>query len=119
MRGFLLSKTQPMDVKKCFLKYQWPGNLRELQNIVRGLIVNSEKSEITIEMLPKKMRQNTCSETIKTTSGLTFLQIPLRQIEKNAIEGAINLCNGDVAKATQMLDAPPQRSIIKFKRGKI
>jgi len=43
------------DVKKVFLKYGWPGNIRELQNICKYLTIMSTGSEVTLEDIPKEL----------------------------------------------------------------
>jgi len=39
-------------VVECFMNYRWPGNIRELKNIVRRAALISEGNEITIKALP-------------------------------------------------------------------
>ena len=43
------------EVKKNFLRYAWPGNIRELQNVCKYLSVMSTDSIITINELPKDL----------------------------------------------------------------
>ena len=43
------------EVKKIFLRYAWPGNIRELQNVCKYLSVMSTDSIITINELPKDL----------------------------------------------------------------
>ncbi len=35
------------------LAYPWPGNVRQLQNVVRSIVVLNDGLEVTAEMLPK------------------------------------------------------------------
>lgn len=42
------------DVKKLFLKYPWPGNIRELQHVIESsLILADDDMEITEDILPR------------------------------------------------------------------
>ena len=43
------------DVKKIFLKYHWPGNIRELQNVCKYLTLMSVDNEITVNELPSDL----------------------------------------------------------------
>lgn len=43
------------EVKSLFLKYQWPGNLREMRNIIRRAALLAEESEISISTLPPEI----------------------------------------------------------------
>lgn len=40
------------EVIECFMNYRWPGNIRELKNIVRRAALISEGNEITMKALP-------------------------------------------------------------------
>ncbi|WP_128739072.1 sigma-54 interaction domain-containing protein [Desulfocucumis palustris] len=44
-------------VMDIFLKYHWPGNIRELQNIVEQLVIVSNKKLITVQELPDHICQ--------------------------------------------------------------
>ncbi len=40
------------DAAERLLKFSWPGNVRQLQNIVRNLVVLNDGGEVTVTMLP-------------------------------------------------------------------
>ncbi|MGR5543479.1 sigma-54-dependent Fis family transcriptional regulator, partial [Vibrio campbellii] len=35
-----------------FISYEWPGNVRQLQNVLRNVVVLNSGKEITLDMLP-------------------------------------------------------------------
>lgn len=43
------------EVFQYFLKYSWPGNIREIKNIIEQLVVISQEEEIRKEILPKEL----------------------------------------------------------------
>ncbi|ADR18581.1 sigma-54-dependent transcriptional regulator [Calditerrivibrio nitroreducens] len=43
-------------VLELFRKYNWPGNIRELENVIQYAIVNSNKNSITVDDLPEKIK---------------------------------------------------------------
>ncbi|MBI2270492.1 MAG: sigma-54-dependent Fis family transcriptional regulator [Bacteroidetes bacterium] len=43
------------EVKKVLLEYNWPGNLRELNNVIKRAALLSNKSMITLEVLPPEI----------------------------------------------------------------
>lgn len=45
------------DVITVFLKYRWPGNIRELQNIIERLIITTNEDTITERSLPIFLKQ--------------------------------------------------------------
>jgi len=52
-----MTKTFDEEVLRIFDSYPWPGNIRELQNVVRRMSVLSEGSLITTRDLPAEMSQ--------------------------------------------------------------
>ncbi|MDP2697487.1 sigma-54 dependent transcriptional regulator [Thalassospira sp.] len=41
------------DVSALFTRYAWPGNIRQLQNIIRNIVVLNNGPEVTLEMVPR------------------------------------------------------------------
>ncbi len=54
------------EVKKIFLSYPWPGNIRELENVINRCVLLATDSLITAESLPDEIRY--CEETFVETS---------------------------------------------------
>ncbi len=44
-------------VERIFSSYEWPGNLRELRNVIRRAVLLSRDSEITLHELPPEIQQ--------------------------------------------------------------
>lgn len=44
------------EAEACLLSYHWPGNIRELQNIIRNIVVMNKGDTVTINMLPQHLR---------------------------------------------------------------
>ena len=99
-----------------FLAYNWPGNIRQLQNVMRNIVVLNEGELVTLEMLPPPLngftlrQQNYSSSSstpaisldesyIRLSRGTAETIQPLEQIEKLAIQHAIQLCDGNIPKA--------------------
>ncbi|MBE9563510.1 MAG: sigma-54-dependent Fis family transcriptional regulator [Proteobacteria bacterium] len=108
------------DAEAVLLNYNWPGNIRQLQNIVRNVVVLNNSKQVTPEMLPEpldKLAKEYKGIIIKPDSNLTNSATstisrrkhihPLWQIEKEAIQHAIALCNGSVSKAAGLLEVSP------------
>lgn len=97
-------------------RYQWPGNVRQLQNIIRNIVVLQAGEVITAKMLPALMNGGS-DEVGAHTPGLqpkfnqapipTQLIQPLWLSEKQAIENAIEQCGGNVPRAAALLDVSP------------
>lgn len=87
--------------------YSWPGNIREMQNVIRLIIAQHDKPVINIAMLPDPLKKAPFQDKSKTDMGLQHLRMPLWRIEKQAIENTIRLCRGNIPKAAAILDISP------------
>ncbi|NVD07153.1 sigma-54-dependent Fis family transcriptional regulator [Vibrio sp. JPW-9-11-11] len=99
------------EVVERFARYEWPGNVRQLQNVLRNVVVLNNGREITLDMLPPPLNQPAKSEirVALTTNDTVSVQdiFPLWLTEKNAIEQAIKACDGNIPKAAGYLDVSP------------
>ncbi len=84
------------EVLDVFKKYDWPGNLRELKNIVKRSVLLSQKDMIMLDVLPKDIAN--ASQNAKHTYGLFK-----NQNEQELILDALEKANGNKAKAARML----------------
>jgi len=104
-------------------RHPWPGNVREMQNVLRNVIVLNDGEEITHDMLPPAL-SGEASQTIGRTAarpapapvaempapssaseenGDSPLIRPLAEVEREAIDRAIRLCDGNIPKAAHFL----------------
>ncbi|EJK2115409.1 sigma-54-dependent Fis family transcriptional regulator [Vibrio navarrensis] len=94
-----------------FNEYEWPGNVRQLQNVLRNIVVLNNGKEITLDMLPPPLNQPlTRSENrlFKELEPVSVTDIyPLWMTEKMAIEQAIKACDGNIPRAAGYLDVSP------------
>ena len=103
-----------------FLTYDWPGNVRQLQNVIRNIVVLNNNEFVTIDMLPKfstseaKPDSNNINlehaieaEQINTIQNTTQVISPLWEEEKNTIERTIALCKGNIPRAAAHLEISP------------
>ena len=90
-----------------FNQYEWPGNVRQLQNVLRNVVVLNNGKEITLNMLPPPLNQ-----PIESSLRLKEMQneditvkdiFPLWITEKTAIEQAIKACDGNIPQAAEIL----------------
>ncbi len=118
------------DAKEAIRAYQWPGNVRQLQNILRNGVVLGEGPELTAAMLrapvglagsgdsdgvPNRavrapIRVSDQPQVTPNPSDLNALAEairPMHEVERDAIERAVDLCAGDVRKAAVFLNLSP------------
>lgn len=73
------------DVKKLFLKYQWPGNIRELSNVIEASLSMSDTGNISIQHLPKRLQDKGEDPYLYSISKNSSLSEYLRNVEKKLI----------------------------------
>jgi len=104
------------DAVRALRRYPWPGNIRELQNVLRNAVLFNPGGVVTEAMLDRlapsaAMRPVAISHSVaalganpRRTNGAVK---PLWQVEKEAIEEAIALCNGNIPRAAALLEINP------------
>ena len=74
------------DVLEALLKYKWPGNIRELQNIIEYTVNMSLSNTITIDLLPNKIKQKEKNKEIIESEEIETLD----ELERREIIKALN-----------------------------
>jgi len=109
------------EVKSLFMdQYDWPGNVRQLQNVIRNIVVLHNDKIVQLAHLPAPLntiqatsaqkivsRESIGIQTPSITSDAVSPIQPLADVEKNTIEQAINFCDGNIPKAAALLDVSP------------
>ena len=90
--------------------YHWPGNVRQLQNVIRNAVVLHQGEWIELDMLPapldRPMAQAMSGEWLAQDT-LPAPIVPLAVLERKAIERAISHCQGNVSRAAALLEVSP------------
>ena len=86
--------------QKCLLEYKWPGNIRELENVIERAANISDGDIIDVNHLPLKIRE---SSYIATNWGPKNLKDYVNEAEKKAIEEALIYFENDYGKAMKEL----------------
>ncbi|MEM7562238.1 MAG: helix-turn-helix domain-containing protein, partial [Pseudomonadota bacterium] len=114
------------EVEVIFRHYQWPGNVRQLQNVVRNIVVLHDEEEVQKGHLPPPLDQALNEQEIASSvssmehsSPSNEIDAPIRPlatVEREVIEHAINLCDGNIPKAAGLLEVSPS-TIYRKKQG--
>jgi DNA-binding NtrC family response regulator len=84
-------------------EYHWPGNVRQLMNVIERAVVLARGDSITLSDLPEEFNPNgKLPEKIQTVSAVTE-RATLWEIELQAIREALEMCGGNKSKAARML----------------
>ena len=88
------------DVEAVLENYPWPGNVRQMLNVIRNVTVLHDGDLVTLDMLPDPLGLPGGPADRQPGNGAIR---PLWQIEKDAIEHAIAACQGNIPKAAVLL----------------
>ena len=87
--------------------YEWPGNIRELENTVERCMVLTETEQIEENVLPPQIVSSNGSSNIKL-NGPLFSEdspiIPFEKLKEEAIRHALKVTNGNIVEAAKKLN---------------
>jgi len=84
-------------------RYQWPGNIRELQNCVERAVIVARGSTIDLQDLPRDLFGEDARPDRNAKRRTTDLDGELARIEKAFILDALRETNGVQSKAAKLL----------------
>lgn len=103
----------PVELSKKALQkltqYHWPGNVRQLRNVIENMVLFSNGREIDVEDLP--------ADLLTGQSGEITLAIgvPLDQVERKLIERTLVATSGNRTKAAELLGISRRTLLRKLK----
>jgi len=97
------------EVMNALINYYWPGNIRELANVIERAVVLSPSGLISIKHLPRRIQENTGWTIIKEN---TF---NLLEVEKALILKALNSTGWNQTKAAEILGISRKQLRTKMK----
>lgn len=110
------------EVKNLFLKYDWPGNIRELQNIVNRAVLLTSGQLIRPEVLPQEITQLSGEpEAIipEKAGNLNDLKEATEITEKEVIANVLIKTNYNKSKAAKVLNIDRKTLYNKIKHYEI
>ncbi|HLQ19672.1 MAG TPA: sigma-54 dependent transcriptional regulator [Tabrizicola sp.] len=102
-------------VRNLMLSHPWPGNVRQLLNVMRNVVVLNQGGWVTPEMLPPGLTEDEPAPAPRAlpVSGAEVLTadsligLPLAEAERRLIEATLALHGGSIPKAARVLDVSP------------
>ena len=117
------------EVRRTFLSYSWPGNIRQLQNVMRNIVVLNDGPQVTAQMIPplEAPIEQPAGATAKSRfqpvlaggtdlgdqagavndSGSELALRPMWQVEQEMIDRALAQFDGNVNKVAALLEISP------------
>jgi two-component system repressor protein LuxO len=99
--------------------YDWPGNIRQMENLISQIVITNAVQELTLDMLPDPVRQAMPVESpiVSPAGAVSQRRIPsIEQMERHLILEALEQTQGGVAKAAELLELSPATLYRKIKK---
>lgn len=119
-QNYGIYKKFPPEVIHILMEYDWPGNIRELKNIVERLAVISPKDEVTNEYIPPYIlncsHKNTAKNYLSYSASKGSLNIILEEVEAQIILDTLKSCNYNKSQTADILGIPRMTLYRKLKK---
>ena len=114
------------DAEAMLRAYSWPGNVRQLQNVIRNVVVLSEGPVVDVNHLPREVQSTARGQggspfrighvaadaatspirSDRMTPSLSAIQ-PLELTIRRVIDAAVEQCGGSIPRAAAALEVAP------------
>lgn len=85
---------------ECLMEYDWPGNIRELENTIEHAVALAQGPEISVDDLPPALRgAHVGPTTMDETQGFATLE----EITRRYVRRVLDACNGNKSRAARVL----------------
>jgi DNA-binding NtrC family response regulator len=105
------------DALQALMRYDWPGNVRQLESIVERAYIMGEDESIDLAHLPREVQQ---AKTVKCIDGIDIPDegIDLDEMEKELIRKAIIKADGKISLAAKYLNMSYDKLWFKVRKMK-
>ena len=102
----LQEKTVTEELMDIFVNYEWPGNVRQLKNVVERMVVLSEDNTLDIKDAPSILLSGKDSIELDLSNEVysPSLKEARDEFEKNFILKALQSTNWNIAQTARVLD---------------
>ncbi|OGU14936.1 MAG: Fis family transcriptional regulator [Geobacteraceae bacterium GWC2_53_11] len=112
------------DAARMMEEYGWPGNIRELRNVIERICIMNYGPTLLPEHLPQEIRGSAASTGVTAQQSRPYAELPLQNgldeavinFEKNIISQALQKTAGNVLQTAAMLKIP--RGTLRYKMDK-
>jgi len=96
-------------------RYDWPGNIRELENTIERAVILCLGEQITPKELPPQMLPDDFKMIDKETNANTPGGLTLKDVEREAIKAILEQTNGNRSQSAKRLGIARQTLLNKIK----
>lgn len=88
------------EAQQVLMSMPWPGNVRQLKNVIENMVVLSSKEKLDVDSLPTDIRP---AKSIAVGGLDNVAGIPLDQLEREAIRKTLEMVHGNREQAAKIL----------------
>ncbi len=90
---------------KLIYEYNWPGNIREMENTIERCLIIAEKDTIDVDDLPAHIRSADPSYSMEYSGSLFGDEtiIPFEKLKEESIRHALKVTKGNIVEAAKKL----------------
>ncbi len=104
-----IEKSMSPEAFQCLVSYSWPGNIRELENLIRYLLVTTEADYIELSDIPTHVRQDNHmagafsgspgDEALWNSSARFFAGLKWAELENEYVKHLLEKNNWNITRA--------------------
>lgn len=104
------------EVCMLFRELPWPGNVRQLLNVIRNVVVLYDGEKVEVQMLPPYLTNPDDTPLSDMAAAVPqarepvlegLLDLPLAEIERRVIKAVLDRHGGSVSRAARVLEVSP------------
>jgi transcriptional regulator with PAS, ATPase and Fis domain len=101
-----------LEVMSAFFRYSWPGNVREMENLLQQAIIMNTGPILTMKNFPDRFSGEDWGALRSDDQGVPTL----KEVERDLIQKALRVTEGNVASAARLLGVDRKTIYRKVKR---
>jgi len=82
------------------LQHDWPGNVREIENVLSSAAITATADFIDVSDLPEHLQR---PQRHSASSSEGWRPLPLNELRREHIQRVLEMCNGNRVRASQVL----------------
>ena len=111
-----ITKNLSKSAENVLLNYDWPGNIRELSNIIERIYYMSDSNTIELHDIPSQIIQSHVNTKAKNSFENDSLDAMLAYLERDIILETLEKTNYNITKTASQLQIPRSRLYRILKR---